>query len=51
MTLGSDGQIVSDAVTDTERIAELERRLNELEIELSEFKSSISPTSFRDGYN
>jgi len=51
MTLGSDGQIVSDAVTDTERIAELERRLNELEIELSEFKSSISPTAFRDGYN
>ena len=49
MTLGSDGQIVSDAVTDTERIAELERRLNELEIELSEFKSTIPPTAYRDG--
>ena len=50
MTLGSDGEIISDAVTDTEKIAELEKRIEGIEIELSEFIAKISPgKAFREG--
>ena len=50
MTLGSDGQIISDAATDTEKIAELEKRIEGIEIELQEFISKVSPgKAYREG--
>ena len=49
MTLGSDGQIISDAATDTERIAVLEERIQRLEADFDTLLNKISPgKAFKD---
>ena len=49
MTLGSDGQIVSDAITDTERITALEERLERFEADFDTLLNKISAgKAFKD---